>query len=60
MSHSVSVTLVADQEIEIQGKVVNIHDIANIVVNGKGVITDAYLVPADNKLSIGWINKGDK
>ncbi len=43
MSHSVSVTMIADQEIEIGGKVVNIHDIKHIIVDAQGRIIDAFI-----------------
>ena len=44
MSHHVTVGMVADQEIEIQGKVVNIHDIKTIEVDAYGKIIDAYIL----------------
>lgn len=43
MSHTVIVSMIADQEIEIAGKMVNIHDIDSIIVNADGVITDALV-----------------
>ena len=57
MSHSVSITMTADQEIDIQGRKVNIHDIRSIVVNGDGVITDAYLAPELTEVYIGWLSQ---
>lgn len=39
MSHSVTVRLIADQEIEVNGKTINIHDIRTIYVNSQGQIT---------------------
>ena len=38
MSHSVQITLIADQLIEILGKKVNVHDIECIMVNDIGII----------------------
>ena len=43
MSHTVTVKLIADQEIEVQGKEVNIHDIETVYINGDGVITEVAL-----------------
>lgn len=40
MSHSVKVTIIADQEIEINGKIVNIHDIKIIVLDSFGKIKE--------------------
>ena len=40
MSHTVKVTMRADQEIYIKGKEVNIHDIQTIYVDGEGLIVD--------------------
>ena len=42
MSHSVKVTLIADQEISIGSELVNVHDIRAIVVNGVGAITQVH------------------
>lgn len=42
MSHSVKVTLIADQLISIKGKLVNIHNIRSIVLDSKGTAIDAY------------------
>ena len=38
MSHSVKVTLIADQEICLGGDIVNIHDIGSIILNSNGKI----------------------
>lgn len=38
MSHSVKVTLIADQVITLQGYEVNVHDIQSVVLNGTGCI----------------------
>lgn len=43
MSHTTEVKMIADQEIEICGKIVNIHDILSITVNSKGKITNAFI-----------------
>ena len=45
--HSVGVTLIADQEIEIGRKLVNVHDLYSIMVNARGVIVNAYVKPDD-------------
>ena len=42
MSHSVKVTLIADQEIHVSSEVVNIHDIRAVIVNSVGVITQVH------------------
>lgn len=38
MSHSVFVTIIADQEIRLLGDVVNIHDLHSISLNSRGEI----------------------
>ena len=38
MSHSIKITLIADQEIRLLGDVINIHDIETIKLNSHGVI----------------------
>lgn len=43
VSHTVIVRMIADQEIEVAGKDVNIHDIATIYVDGRGKITEVHL-----------------
>ena len=40
VSHSVKVTIIADQEIEINGKIVNIHDIKTLVLDSFGKIKE--------------------
>lgn len=57
MSHSVEVTLIADQEIEIQGRRVNIHNIKSIIVDSEGKITDAYLEPEPGEKYEGWLSE---
>ena len=42
MSHSVRVTLIADQEISIGSELVNVHDIRAVIVNSVGVITQVH------------------
>lgn len=42
MSHSVTVKMIADQEIFINHHRVNIHDIKTVLVNSDGVITGVY------------------
>lgn len=56
MSHSTRVTLIADQEIEIQGRRVNVHDIRSIVVDSEGKITDAYLETEPGERHEGWLS----
>lgn len=41
MSHSVKVTLIADQVIDILGKRVNVHDLITITLDDDGKIVDA-------------------
>lgn len=43
MSHTVTVKLIADQVIEINGKEVNIHDIITIYVDNQGKIIEVAL-----------------
>ena len=43
MSHTVTVKLIADQVIEVDGAEVNIHDIETVIVNDTGVIERVYL-----------------
>ena len=38
MSHRVRIYMISDQEIEICGEPVNVHDIESILVDGNGVI----------------------
>jgi len=57
MSHSVEVTLIADQEIEIQGRRVNVHNIKTILVNPEGKIIDAYLEPEPGEKYEGWLSE---
>jgi len=56
MSHKVGVTLIADQEIDICGRRVNIHDIMSIIVDADGKITDAYLASANEEKYEGWLS----
>jgi len=42
MSHSVKVTLIADQCISINGKEINIHDLNTIEVDENGVIVNYW------------------
>jgi len=57
MSHSVEVTLIADQEFEIQGRKVNIHDIKTIIVDGQGIIIDARIEPEPEETYRGWLSE---
>lgn len=43
MSHSVKITLIADQYIQIKGQEVNIYDIETLVLDGAGVAVDVRL-----------------
>ena len=42
MSHTVNIKMIASQEINIHGYVVNIHDIRTIVVNSRGRIESVF------------------
>ena len=42
MSHSVKITLIADQEIELLGQTVNIHDLRTLTLNEHGGILDFH------------------
>ena len=59
--HTVGVRLIADQEIDIGGKTVNVHDIESVIVSSSGVIINAYIKPdgADEyeymKKAVGWL-----
>lgn len=60
MSHTVGIYLVADQEINILGRRINIHDLQTINLDSEGRITDAYLnptTPPGHKRFIGWLSK---
>lgn len=43
MSHTVTVRMIADQVIEVNGNEVNIHDIKTIYVNPKGQIEEVAI-----------------
>ncbi len=45
MSHTVTVTMISDQEITVDDKVVNVYDIRTIVVDGHGQIVEVRLCP---------------
>ena len=47
MSHMVTVKLVADQIIEVEGKEVNVHDIETVYVNSKGQIKEVAIKGAE-------------
>jgi len=53
MSHTEMVNLIADQEIELCGVKVNIHDIVSVEVDNTGKITDAFI---DTPTHYGWIS----
>ena len=38
MSHSVQITLIADQYIQLLGKEINVHDLKTITLDGHGII----------------------
>ena len=59
MSHLIDVRMVADQEIEICGRKVNIHNIHSIQVNSVGVIMDAYIEP-EGETYTGWLSQEKK
>ena len=45
MSHSITVTLIADQEIKLIGKTINIHNLKTIYLDPYGEIVGFYLYP---------------
>ncbi len=53
MSHTVQVRMIADQEIQIDGRKVNIYDITCIKVTDNGVIADAHVKEGYT----GWLSK---
>ena len=60
MSHTVTIKLIADQEIEIQGIRVNIHELQSILVNGTGVIVCAEVKthqPQTKWLETGFLSR---
>lgn len=61
MSHSVKVTLIADQEIELLNRTVNVHDIESIRLNSRGQIIDAFLTlryeDEETHPWKGWLSK---
>lgn len=42
MSHSVKITLIADQEIELLGSIVNIHDLATLFLDERGRVREYH------------------
>ena len=56
MSHTVSVRLIADQEIEFNGRCVNIHNIMSVMVDAHGQIIDIYLEP-EGETYRGWLSQ---
>ncbi len=42
MSHSVKITLIADQEIELLGDMVNIHDLTTLILDENGKVIEYY------------------
>lgn len=55
MSHTTEVKMIADQEIEIAGQEVNIHNIKTIYVNANGLIT---MVALDKYSDTGELLEG--
>ena len=43
MSHTTKISMIADQEIRINGQNINIHDIKTIIVDSNGQIIDVML-----------------
>jgi len=50
MSHSVKVILIADQEIELLGEEVNIHDLKTIYLDSRGKIIEYALFPPNKAI----------
>ncbi len=44
MSHSVKITLIGDQEIKFNNKLINVHDIISITIDSNSKIIDVYLI----------------
>ena len=57
MSHSVKVTLIADQEIKVRGRDVNVHDIKSIIVDGEGRIVDIAYNDDRGWMSEVWLTE---
>lgn len=57
MSHTVAIKMIADQEIEIREKKINIHDIEAIIVNADGIIVDVFLEPEHGEIYKGWLSE---
>jgi len=49
MSHRVAVYMIADQDIEINGQDVWIHELRTIIVDGHGQIVDYWLKHLDSE-----------
>lgn len=47
--HTTKLTVIADQEIEINGETVNIHDLRSITLDSDGRIVDYSLIETDQK-----------
>ena len=56
MSHNVLVNMIADQEIDICNRRVNIHNISAIIVDANGKIIDVYLEPEFTERYRGWLS----
>lgn len=59
MSHSVQVTLIANQSIHLLGKEINVHMLLSIGVDSDGKIKSFCI--KDSRVSLGyvWVEKGD-
>ena len=53
MSHSVEIRLIADQEIKLLNRIINIHDLEAIWLNGNGEVSDFVLKPKEE----GWVRQ---
>lgn len=49
MSHTTTVTLIADQEIELCGETINIHDLKTIIMSGDGKVVEYTVQDSEGK-----------
>lgn len=55
MSHSTTIRLIADQEVEFMGVKVNIHDIGAVEIDYKGIVVNVFLEPENDEIHKGWL-----